>query len=62
MHQRPTTLTRPPLHVELGARSPGFAGWSMRLRHGSETAEGRAVRERAGLLHLGQAEARGPKR
>ncbi|RGC69390.1 glycine cleavage system aminomethyltransferase T [Micromonospora sp. MW-13] len=36
MYQSPTTLTRPPLHavhVELGARFTGFAGWSMPLRY-----------------------------
>ncbi|MFI0793499.1 glycine cleavage system aminomethyltransferase GcvT [Micromonospora rubida] len=66
MHQSPTTLTRPPLHaahVELGARFTGFAGWSMPLRYGSEAAEHRAVRERAGLFdlsHMGQIEVRGP--
>ncbi|WP_405095961.1 glycine cleavage T C-terminal barrel domain-containing protein [Micromonospora sp. NBC_01412] len=66
MHQSPTTLTRPPLHavhVELGARFTGFAGWSMPLRYSSEAAEHRAVRERAGLFdlsHMGQIEVCGP--
>ncbi|MGC4791718.1 glycine cleavage system aminomethyltransferase GcvT [Micromonospora sp. DT178] len=66
MHQSPTTLLHPPLHTvhaELGARFTGFAGWSMPLRYGSETAEHRAVRERAGLFdlsHMGQLEVSGP--
>ncbi|MER7418302.1 glycine cleavage system aminomethyltransferase GcvT [Micromonospora peucetia] len=67
MHQSPTTLLHPPLHAthaQLGARFTGFAGWSMPLRYGSETAEHRAVRERAGLFdlsHMGQLEVSGPR-
>ncbi|MEU7932484.1 hypothetical protein [Micromonospora echinofusca] len=54
MQHSPTTLLRSPLHAvraELGARS---TGWSASLRHGSETAGHRAVRERAGLFAGGR--------
>ncbi|PRX95735.1 glycine cleavage system aminomethyltransferase GcvT [Allonocardiopsis opalescens] len=40
------------VHRRLGAQLVDFAGWSMPLRYGSETAEHRAVREAAGLFDL----------
>ena len=58
--------TRTPLHdqhVALGATMTDFAGWSMPLRYGSETAEHRAVRSAAGLFdlsHMGEIEVSGP--
>jgi aminomethyltransferase len=50
------------VHVERGARLTDFAGWSLPLRFGSELAEHRAVRERAGLFdlsHMAQIEVAG---
>ncbi|MGC4890540.1 glycine cleavage system protein T [Micromonospora sp. DT227] len=67
MHQGPTTLLHSPLHavhLEFGARFTGFAGWSMPLRYTRQTAEHRAVRERAGIFdlsHMGQLEVVGPE-
>ncbi|MFG1759719.1 hypothetical protein [Micromonospora echinofusca] len=54
MQHSPTILLRSPLHAvsaQLGAR---LTGWSAPLRHGSETAGHRAVRERAGLFAGGR--------
>jgi glycine cleavage system aminomethyltransferase T len=39
-------------HRSLGATLIDFAGWAMPLKYGSELAEHRAVRERAGLFDL----------
>lgn len=47
------------LHRDLGATMVDFAGWSMPLRYGSETAEHLAVRHAAGLFdltHMGEIE------
>jgi aminomethyltransferase len=58
--------TRTPLHdqhLDLGATMTDFAGWSMPLRYGSETAEHRTVRNAAGLFdlsHMGEIEVSGP--
>lgn len=49
-------------HRALGASLTGFAGWSMPLRYGSETAEHRAVRSAAGLFdlsHMGEITVKG---
>ena len=51
------------VHRELGASFTDFAGWQMPVRYGSETAEHRAVRTRAGLFdltHMGEIELTGP--
>ena len=40
------------MHERLGATMTDFAGWSMPLRYGSETAEHNAVRTAAGLFDL----------
>lgn len=53
-----------PIHAELGARMTAFAGTEMPLRYGSELAEHRAVRERAGLFdlsHMAEIEVTGPR-
>jgi aminomethyltransferase len=50
------------VHLRLGASITDFAGWSMPLRYGSETAEHRAVRTTAGLFdlcHMGEIEVTG---
>jgi aminomethyltransferase len=50
-------------HVRLGATMTDFAGWSMPLRYGSETAEHHAVRTAAGIFdlsHMGEIEVAGP--
>jgi aminomethyltransferase len=39
-------------HRSLGATLIDFAGWAMPLKYGSELAEHRVVRERAGLFDL----------
>jgi aminomethyltransferase len=39
-------------HRRLGAAMTDFAGWTMPLRYGSETAEHNAVRSAAGLFDL----------
>ncbi|MGQ7297751.1 glycine cleavage system aminomethyltransferase GcvT [Quadrisphaera sp. KR29] len=52
------------VHRELGAKLVDFAGWSMPVRYGSETAEHLAVRSAAGLFdlsHMGEVEVRGPE-
>ncbi|PWJ47861.1 aminomethyltransferase [Quadrisphaera granulorum] len=52
------------VHRELGAKLVDFAGWSMPVRYGSETAEHVAVRTAAGLFdlsHMGEVEVRGPE-
>jgi aminomethyltransferase len=62
----PTPAVPTPLHdehVRLGAVLTDFAGWSMPLRYGSETAEHRAVRTAAGIFdlsHMGEIEVAGP--
>ncbi|WGX99137.1 glycine cleavage system aminomethyltransferase GcvT [Nocardioides sp. L-11A] len=51
------------VHAALGASFTDFAGWQMPVRYGSETAEHRAVRTRAGLFdltHMGEIELTGP--
>ncbi|MDQ6525305.1 glycine cleavage system aminomethyltransferase GcvT [Nocardioides sp. LHD-245] len=50
------------VHSALGASFTDFAGWQMPVRYGSETAEHRAVRTRAGLFdltHMGEIELTG---
>jgi aminomethyltransferase len=50
-------------HEGLGATMTAFAGWSMPLRYGSETAEHLAVRRAAGLFdlsHMGEITVAGP--
>lgn len=50
-------------HVAAGAAMTVFGGWQLPLRFGSELAEHRAVRERAGLFdlsHMAQLEVSGP--
>ncbi|TNM69187.1 glycine cleavage system aminomethyltransferase GcvT [Streptomyces sp. NP160] len=52
------------VHRELGAKLVDFAGWSMPVRYGSETAEHVAVRTAAGLFdlsHMGEVEVSGPE-
>jgi aminomethyltransferase len=52
------------VHRELGAKLVDFAGWSMPVRYGSETAEHQAVRTAAGLFdlsHMGEVEVSGPE-
>src|SRR5579875_2137589 len=52
------------VHRSLGAAMTEFAGWSMPLRYGSETAEHLAVRRAAGLFdlsHMGEIEVTGPE-
>lgn len=52
------------VHRELGAKLVDFAGWSMPVRYGSETAEHHAVRTAAGLFdlsHMGEVEVSGPE-
>lgn len=52
------------IHRELGASFTDFAGWSMPVRYGSETAEHNAVRTAAGLFdlsHMGEIEVTGPE-
>ena len=39
-------------HVRAGARMTSFAGWSMPLRYGSQVAEHRQVRSRAGMFDV----------
>ncbi|GAA3763644.1 glycine cleavage system aminomethyltransferase GcvT [Salinactinospora qingdaonensis] len=59
---RPTPLHG--VHERLGATLVDFAGWSMPLRYSSETAEHRAVREKAGLFdlsHMGEIHVTGPQ-
>ena len=51
-------------HRRLGAAMTDFAGWTMPLRYGSETAEHNAVRTTAGLFdlsHMGEIEVTGPQ-
>lgn len=51
------------VHRGLGAVLTEFAGWTMPLRYGSETAEHHAVRRSAGLFdltHMGEIEVTGP--
>jgi aminomethyltransferase len=51
-------------HRRLGALMTDFAGWTMPLRYGSETAEHHAVRTAAGLFdlsHMGEIEVAGPQ-
>jgi aminomethyltransferase len=58
---RPTPLLD--RHLALGARLIDFAGWTMPLKYGSESAEHRAVRTAVGLFdlsHMGQIEVTGP--
>ena len=50
------------IHQALGASFTDFAGWSMPVRYGSETAEHHAVRTTAGLFdlsHMGEIEVTG---
>lgn len=52
------------IHQSLGASFTDFAGWSMPVRYGSETAEHNAVRTTAGLFdlsHMGEIEVTGPE-
>lgn len=59
---RPTPLHD--VHVRLGAHLTDFAGWTMPVRYGSETAEHNAVRSTAGLFdlcHMGEIEVTGPE-
>ncbi len=52
------------VHVAAGATMTSFAGWSMPVRYGSDLAEHRAVRQRAGLFdlgHMGQVDVTGPE-
>lgn len=52
------------VHEELGAVFTDFAGWQMPVRYGSDLAEHRAVRERAGMFdlsHMGEIEVSGPE-
>ena len=45
------------VHLELGGRMVGFAGWDMPIRYGSILEEHQAVREAAGVFdisHMGQ--------
>ncbi|MET9342890.1 MULTISPECIES: glycine cleavage system aminomethyltransferase GcvT [unclassified Nonomuraea] len=59
---RPTPLRD--VHESLGATLTDFAGWLMPLRYGSESAEHKAVRERAGLFdlsHMGEIFVTGPQ-
>ncbi|MFJ9391886.1 glycine cleavage system aminomethyltransferase GcvT [Nocardioides sp. NPDC101246] len=52
------------IHQALGASFTDFAGWSMPVRYGSETAEHHAVRTTAGLFdlsHMGEIEVTGPE-
>lgn len=59
-------LARTPLHgrhLDLGARTGGFAGWDMPLQYTTPRAEHTAVRERLGVFdvsHMGQIEVSGP--
>ncbi|MEU8007423.1 glycine cleavage system aminomethyltransferase GcvT [Catellatospora sp. NPDC049111] len=51
------------VHRSLGAVLTEFAGWTMPLRYGSETAEHHAVRQAAALFdlsHMGEIEVTGP--
>lgn len=51
------------LHRALGATMTEFGGWDMPVRYGSDLAEHRAVRERAGVFdvsHMGRIELLGP--
>jgi aminomethyltransferase len=60
-------LKRTPLHavhVELGARIVGFAGYEMPIQYSGLKAEHLAVRESAGIFdvsHMGELRVRGPK-
>ena len=52
------------VHLELGAKMVGFAGWDMPIRYGSILEEHRAVREAAGafdISHMGQFFVEGPE-
>ncbi|GAA2130442.1 glycine cleavage system aminomethyltransferase GcvT [Nocardioides bigeumensis] len=52
------------VHTGLGATLTDFAGWSMPLKYGSETAEHHAVRNAAGIFdlsHMGELEIRGSR-
>lgn len=52
------------VHESLGATFTDFAGWSMPVRYGSETAEHHAVRNTAGLFdlsHMGEIDVVGPE-
>ncbi|ASU82794.1 glycine cleavage system protein T [Nocardiopsis gilva YIM 90087] len=60
----PRTTPLNAVHERLGATLVDFAGWLMPLRYGSETAEHKAVRERAGLFdlsHMGEISVTGPQ-
>ncbi|MEV0457888.1 glycine cleavage system aminomethyltransferase GcvT, partial [Catellatospora methionotrophica] len=65
-HDQPSPRRTPlhDVHVGLGAVLTAFAGWTMPLRYGSETAEHHAVRRAAGLFdltHMGEIEVTGPE-
>ncbi|MGZ4579534.1 MAG: glycine cleavage system aminomethyltransferase GcvT [Nocardioidaceae bacterium] len=65
MTNKQTTKQSPlhEVHRRLGASFTQFAGWTMPLRYGSETAEHHAVRLTAGLFdlsHMGEIEVVGP--
>lgn len=63
---RVTDALRSPLHVaheEAGGRFVTFAGWRLPVHYGSILAEGKAVREHAGMFdvsHMGRVRVRGP--